>query len=534
MRIKIVVTSLLTGLLLLMIGWTYASEEEQKGNAKLMAAFLRDRYLWVKMGEDERQISSSPAASDHLKFSDDGKWIAYVSKEADGSESLHAYHLASGKDLTISAKHGWNPQWAPGRAELAYQEGKRLLRVRLDQANRTIEPTLITEGVDQYSWLPDGQGMIISNESRRVGETWTPIELKLLVFGEEPKPLFTLPEMSNEFFAQTLSSFKWSPDGKWMAFIAHPTASWSMDSNTLCLLAADGSRFVCPGQMLAREDWFKWAPVPEPKPQPSENRIGYIEGEGRFEVSNKHFRVDRVPALASPTYTPKGMMDIGFDWLNEHEVVVSRSPELAWEQGPVPRAKPGLYRLRLKDGQAVQLTQPPSGAGDFAPDYIEAEEVLAWVRKSDTAEPDLSVWTAGTDGSDAALWLEHVDTAPVWYEPSGSPNKAKESFGSADEDEPRGEEADNPPRQPALAQRTYAAPEYARWGRLAMEETSKRYNADIVDYQYLGRRLESEAVAVESFRLWLRQPEREFAVLVTIRVDTDDQHQLSVDIKEIE
>jgi hypothetical protein len=65
-----------------------------------------------------------------------------------------------------------------------------------------------------------------------------------------------------------------------------------------------------------------------------------------------------------------------------------------------------------------------------------------------------------------------------------------------------------------------AEPEYAKWGRLAMQTADEKFDADIVDYKYLGRSEMRQGEAVETFRLWLKRPDREFGVLVRITVDT--------------
>ncbi len=65
-----------------------------------------------------------------------------------------------------------------------------------------------------------------------------------------------------------------------------------------------------------------------------------------------------------------------------------------------------------------------------------------------------------------------------------------------------------------------AEPDYAKWGRLAMQTADEKFDADIVDYKYLGRSEMRQGEAVETFRLWLKRPDREFGVLVKITVDT--------------
>lgn len=64
-----------------------------------------------------------------------------------------------------------------------------------------------------------------------------------------------------------------------------------------------------------------------------------------------------------------------------------------------------------------------------------------------------------------------------------------------------------------------AAPAYAKWGNMAVLETQKKYEADIVDYQHIGRHAISPEVAEEQFKLWVRRREsgKEFGVYVNIR-----------------
>lgn len=81
----------------------------------------------------------------------------------------------------------------------------------------------------------------------------------------------------------------------------------------------------------------------------------------------------------------------------------------------------------------------------------------------------------------------------------------------------------------------HAEPTYAKWGRLAMEETSKAYrNASIVDYKYEGRTKLSEGQSEERFVLWLRKDSREFGVRVSIRVNTSSDELIDVQMKELD
>jgi hypothetical protein len=65
-----------------------------------------------------------------------------------------------------------------------------------------------------------------------------------------------------------------------------------------------------------------------------------------------------------------------------------------------------------------------------------------------------------------------------------------------------------------------AQPPYAKWGRLAIEETMKKYpQAEIVDYLHVGRTSKTPATWEETFKFLLREGNRMWAVLVRIEFD---------------
>ena len=75
-------------------------------------------------------------------------------------------------------------------------------------------------------------------------------------------------------------------------------------------------------------------------------------------------------------------------------------------------------------------------------------------------------------------------------------------------------------------------PAYAKWGRLAMQETKKKYpNANIIDYQHLGR-AKNPKTSVEKFKLWLKDDHKEFGVIVTIVFDTKTQKLKEISFQE--
>jgi hypothetical protein len=71
---------------------------------------------------------------------------------------------------------------------------------------------------------------------------------------------------------------------------------------------------------------------------------------------------------------------------------------------------------------------------------------------------------------------------------------------------------------------TKPEPAYAKWGKLAVVLTKRRYpEAKVVDYLHVGRSQPAPGLTAETFKLWLRGEEREFGVFVTITFDTATQ-----------
>jgi hypothetical protein len=77
-----------------------------------------------------------------------------------------------------------------------------------------------------------------------------------------------------------------------------------------------------------------------------------------------------------------------------------------------------------------------------------------------------------------------------------------------------------------------AEPEYAKWGRLAMRETQKRYQADIVDYLHVGRRQEQPGVVSETFRLRVNKGAAPFTVTVRIWFESGSERVVRIQFSE--
>ncbi|MEF3303694.1 TolB family protein [Paenibacillus sp. GYB003] len=372
----------------------------------LQAAFIRGGELWMKRdGADERQLTNGANAR-APKWSADGRFVAYAG--GDNGTDLWVYSLESGRAFSVAGGAA-QYEWSPDRNRLAFVIDAVLNVADIERGGAKPFRN-VTGGVGSYSWLPDGNGFLVSSPAELLPSGWSRVRLFVVPAdaGMDPakaKPFFTLPAQSDSFFAVTTSSFKWSPDRKWISFLAIPTASLSADSDTLCVLSADGKTFRTVAVMIRRNEWQRWAP--------SRNLLGYIEGEGRFAIQNKQLQVKEFPVIRRVPYTPKGYADRDFVWENDRFIVVSRSKEAEWSNDPAARPLPALVRVDVHNNDRKQLTYPPEGSGDFDPASLERGKKLAWVRTDRTRA---AVWLAGADGADARPYISAVDMADSYYE----------------------------------------------------------------------------------------------------------------------
>ncbi|HHT7063645.1 PD40 domain-containing protein [Bacillus thuringiensis] len=314
-------------------------------NNSVKVAFIRHHNLWIKVDGKEIQITKGEYITGP-KWSYDGEWLAYVKGKK--QSILELYRLKDGKNFLVSSEANLLPTgWT----------GAQLYEVQKDAH---MNP-------------------------------------------HKMKHLYALPNEHDDFLALVASGFKWSPDQKWISFLAVPTASWSADSNTLCLVRADGSRFEKVDQMLLNEQWFQWAP--------SKNILAYIEGSGRVTLENKHLKVKELPALQQNIFTPKGYVDWDFVWKNDRVIIVSRAKEAGIETPPEKRLLPSLYEVDSTSNAQHQITKKTNKQGDYHPIFMKKSNQLIWIR-SDRKKAD--VWLAHKDGKQEKKWIENIDV-PAWY-----------------------------------------------------------------------------------------------------------------------
>jgi hypothetical protein len=374
----------------------------------LKAAFIRDHQLWMIEGNEEHKLTTGRHVFSP-KWSHDGRFIAYL----DGDENSETTYLYV---YDTKQKESYQPyetietgnfQWSPNSNQIAYNAGG-VLNVTKTVNGRPKGFQNVSLGVSDFVWFPNGKEFIVSAQANLLPTGWGPIHLfKVPVDANldvnKITPFYTIQTNTSDLFAIDASYFKWSADHKWVSFLAIPTASWANDSNTLCVLSLKGNQFQAVGKMLWYQDWIKWSP--------SENKLAYISGEGRFLVKDKKTTIADIPiSNQQKEYTPKGYVDLDLDWLSQDEVIVARAKEnKEWNEGPVPTMFSSLYVINIKSEEQKQITFPKSNEVDRKPQIIGP--YITWYRKGNHGD----VWMKKGINGEAHLWLKEIDEAPIFF-----------------------------------------------------------------------------------------------------------------------
>jgi dipeptidyl aminopeptidase/acylaminoacyl peptidase len=379
--------------------------------APLKAAFIRDNQLWIKEGEKEIQLTKNRYVYSP-KWSYDGRFIAYIDGDEKGEKTdLFIYDMKQKESYQPYVKvEASNFKWSPIKNQLAYTSGG-LLNVTKTKNGRPQGFKNVSLGVSDFEWFPNGKEFIVSSQANLLPTGWGPIKLYQIpvdanLSADKMKLFYTIETKDPDLFAISADNFKWSFDGKWVSFIATPTASWANDSNSLCVLSSEGANFQSIGKMLWYQDWMKWAP--------SANQLAYISGEGRFLVENKRTTIADMPtATQQKEYTPVGYVDLDLEWYSPENVIVARAKEnKEWNEGPVPTMFTSLYLINIKTDQQKQITFPKKNELDEDPQVVGTE--LTWVRKRGIAD-QRDVWMKNDLTGDAHVWIKNVDYAPVFF-----------------------------------------------------------------------------------------------------------------------
>ncbi|WP_209124629.1 TolB domain-containing protein [Alkalihalobacillus sp. BA299] len=377
--------------------------------SNLKVTFIRNGHVWTKINNKEERITEKIASYTSLEWSFDGRMILYQKKERDEAQNeIWVYNLNT-KEHHQVFYDGYKPKWSPIANLVAFKSDGVLNISDLKSFYN------IALGVFDYEWQPDGNGFIASSSADLRPTGWTnPILYTITLEGgyknvksltDHVKELFVIPSEVKKgdltVMAINASSLMYSPDQKWISFIVSPTASLAMDSNMLCVISANGKEFEAIDEVIQYLDDPKWAD--------KRNLLGYIAGGGRivFGFKNKDLKVTDLPSTSQVNLTPPNYAELGFTWVKDHSLIVSRVKESEWSNDPQQRPKPSLYLVDIKGRNQTKITYPPKNYGDYQPQYLPSAHKVTWVRRRET-ESSGDLWIADPNGENATPWIRNL------------------------------------------------------------------------------------------------------------------------------
>ncbi|MFT4414306.1 TolB family protein [Fredinandcohnia humi] len=386
----------------------------------IKVSFLRNNDLWIVKDNKELQVTNTKNVYAKPTWSHDGKWIVYqleTPSEFDPKEmqvEVWAYQVDTREKKKLFYD-GYNPTWSPVKNVVAFN-AKGILNI--SNLSRFYN---IATGVNSYTWLPDGSGFLLSSSGVLQPDGWTSASIytkkvddyeKIILFGGV-EHLFTLPReigttKENKLIAVYADQLTYSPSTKWISLVVSPTASWSMDSNMVCVIGSDGKNFEVLDEIILEVGNPKWAPTTD--------TIAFIAGGGRivFGFKNKDLKVREMPA--SGTLTPVDYADLDFSWITDNLLVSSRIKEQEWTNDFSKHPLPSLYTIDIKTNTQRKITNPPKGYGDYSPQYVASHKMIVWLRGTSVVDQNRTLWKSNPDGTDANEWIKNVDVIE-FYQP---------------------------------------------------------------------------------------------------------------------
>lgn len=397
-------------------------------------AFSNSGHLWLLdagiVGGPPQQVTHKGTVS-VIGWSPDGQWLAYLqSNERDSgafysennrlwvvrADGTEAYQVDQDAVLTNQAL-----AWSPVDNTIAYFAGTfgiqftgfHLKLAHIADGGAKVN-TLLPEGSGafDFGWTPDGQSLAVSfpasqEQGLRIDRvTLNGERTNLLQLGEK---ITSYDNIIDPWGAQ---GFKWSPDGRYLAYYLRPNSgSLSADGVTVQLLDSATGKTLDLGGGLKYPEWLAWSP--------DSKQLAFINGSGREATTEKRLFIASMADDKIADCGSAGQVDTQPVWTQTapYRVAFCRGAEnLNWEgraNGYWGVMVPG-QQIWLGDSNVRQpVTVSTAGNADYAPIISPDGKNLIYLRLDRMSGG--SLFLAPLDGGLETQLLSGLTGSPGFY-----------------------------------------------------------------------------------------------------------------------
>jgi dipeptidyl aminopeptidase/acylaminoacyl peptidase len=337
--------------------------------------------LWIVAtgGGDPVRFATSPDGDRAAQWSPDGRTIAFLSRRpASEPAQIHLIRVDGGEATRLTSAEGSVQafRWSPDGTQIAYTvvdpktkeeiEAERkgqdwIVADRHYQHSRlhaidvaTRKSHVVTTGaitVHDFDWAPDGQRLVIAAaDTPTVDDSYMRRKLQTVpASGGAATPVATT--------TGKLTHPRWSPDGKWIAWLGATALNDPFAGSVFVAPAAGGSAGNLTPGYEGSATWLAWQPG-----APATLAFTAIERQ-----ESKAYTLDLAGRAAKRTPLPTGTVTIAGG------LSFSRDGQRVAFAGDTPAHPPEVYVIDRGAARRVTTTNPQLAGVAFG-----AQEVVRW------------------------------------------------------------------------------------------------------------------------------------------------------------